>query len=344
MDTQTSETCWFCETNEADSSACVVEKLYRGEKGNWETVEVSIPRCSNCVKVHAEIASPQPQSKEPKKIPIMGSYSANLSSVLLGTLAVAGFFLITFLTNDEGLGCVITGGITLAGAVLWAIIGGLKQVKANTQLLSELGIKGEHFSGSHPDVKNLTEEGWNTGEPPRPKKARVPKPRPVKRVTRDRVSGLQKFTRNMKAKTRRGLDGISSDLNFRKLERDGNIDGLIDALNHEDLGIRRKAAAALGRLGNPRAVDSLIMVLTDRTMIAGQHLQLLEDVAKALGEIGDQKAVNHLRSVAEQEYSIRVAADSLEDAQRQAAEIKRNIASFKGAAKEALAMIRAKGK
>ena len=54
----------------------------------------------------------------------------------------------------------------------------------------------------------------------------------------------------------------------------------------------------------------------------------MEDVVKALGEIGDKKAVKHLKSAAETELSFSVAAVSLEDAQRQASEIKRNIDSL----------------
>ena len=139
-----------------------------------------------------------------------------------------------------------------------------------------------------------------------------------------------------------GLFAGLSKPNIKKLERDGNIDGLIDALNHEDLGIRRKAATALGRLGNPRAVDSLIMVLKDRTLIAGQYLYLLGDVAKALGEIGDEKAEKHLKSAAKTEYSASFGATSFEEAARQASEIKQQIDYFKDAAKEALDKIRAK--
>lgn len=190
MNTHTRETCWFCAIHEADPFASIIEKLYRGEKGDWEIREVSIPRCSNCQKVHTEIASVelvnlQPQFLKGKQIQIMSGIYVPLSSfliwVLVGGVVVGGFLLLGY-TSDPVLSCVITGGILLAGVVLWGIIGGIKEVRARNQLLNDLGIKDKATSIKYPDVLNLIEEGWKIGEPPLPKKPPATEPIPVKPV------------------------------------------------------------------------------------------------------------------------------------------------------------------
>ncbi|NWJ46053.1 MAG: HEAT repeat domain-containing protein [Chloroflexi bacterium] len=60
---------------------------------------------------------------------------------------------------------------------------------------------------------------------------------------------------------------------------------LINALNDEDSFVRGKAAEALGKIGDPRAVEPLILALNDEDSFV-HYL-----AAIALGEIGDQRAV-----------------------------------------------------
>ena len=129
-----------------------------------------------------------------------------------------------------------------------------------------------------------------------------------------------------------------------KMEKNRDVGGLIEALKHKDVGVRRRAAGALGRFGDPRAVDPLIGILTDSDVVlGGESLYLQGDVARALGEIGDERALEALESAAQRSYGgILSGVSSLEEAAREAAESKRRIDYFKEAAKEALERIKAK--
>jgi HEAT repeat protein len=75
------------------------------------------------------------------------------------------------------------------------------------------------------------------------------------------------------------------DIEALKDERD--IQGLISALRHPDLGVQWAAAAALGSLG-PEAIDHLLRRLPARNRAV--RLGIIE----ALGEIGDPRAVEPL--------------------------------------------------
>lgn len=141
--------------------------------------------------------------------------------------------------------------------------------------------------------------------------------------------------------------GILSGLfkqSVQSMEKNKDIEGLIENLNHRDINVRRQAAAALGRLGDLRAVEPLISILTDTSIVhEADSLFLQGDVAKALGEIGDERAVKALESSMDKSYStIAGGFSSLQEAARQAAESKRRIDYFKNAAKEALEKIKAK--
>ena len=131
-----------------------------------------------------------------------------------------------------------------------------------------------------------------------------------------------------------------------EMEKNKDIEGLIKNLKHKNLNIRRRAAGALGRLGDSRAVEPLIGILTDTGIVLEKDsLYLQGDVAKALGEIGDERAVKALESSTDRSYStIAGGFSSLEEAARQAAESKRRIDYFKEAAKEALEKIKTKKK
>ncbi|GAH57844.1 unnamed protein product [marine sediment metagenome] len=49
-----------------------------------------------------------------------------------------------------------------------------------------------------------------------------------------------------------------------KMEAKGDVKGLIKALKHKDQDIRQRAVEALGKIGDARAVESLVQVLRDK--------------------------------------------------------------------------------
>ena len=93
--------------------------------------------------------------------------------------------------------------------------------------------------------------------------------------------------------------------NVKKMERDKDIYGLIEALKHNDLDVRREAAIALG-------------------------------------EIGDKRAVKPLKRAIEADYTSFGGFSSFEDAVSYGAEMHRRINYFKEAAKKALGKIEGK--
>lgn len=77
--------------------------------------------------------------------------------------------------------------------------------------------------------------------------------------------------------------------NIQKLKARGDVQGLIKALNYEkDKTVCRDAALALGQIGDERAVEPLIDALKE-----GDRL-MRRTAALALGEIGDERAVETL--------------------------------------------------
>jgi HEAT repeat protein len=80
--------------------------------------------------------------------------------------------------------------------------------------------------------------------------------------------------------------------NIEKLEAKRNVQGLIKALSYEkDWQVQRNAAAALGQIGDARAVEPLSAALKDSNWIVRQN------AAEALGKIGDARAVEPLIAV-----------------------------------------------
>jgi HEAT repeat protein len=88
--------------------------------------------------------------------------------------------------------------------------------------------------------------------------------------------------------------------NVQQLKSKGDVDGLIEALEYQDdHNIRLAAATALGRIGDPRAVDPLISALEDQPRVR-------EVAAMALGEIGDPRAVESLiRALEDADWELR---------------------------------------
>ncbi len=76
--------------------------------------------------------------------------------------------------------------------------------------------------------------------------------------------------------------------NIEKLVARWDVDGLINALNHRDYRIRKKAAEALGEMKDKEAVDALIKTLKD------ENSEVRKAAAYALGRIGDERAVKPL--------------------------------------------------
>ncbi|MBN1451854.1 MAG: HEAT repeat domain-containing protein [Anaerolineales bacterium] len=96
----------------------------------------------------------------------------------------------------------------------------------------------------------------------------------------------------------KGKDGrVNSDV-IRLLGRLGDaraVETLIAELESNRLfGVRSAAAAALGRIGDPRAVEPLIAALQDRDIL------VRDSAAEALGQIGDPRAVNPLIAALEE--------------------------------------------
>ncbi|WP_319642264.1 HEAT repeat domain-containing protein [Methanovulcanius yangii] len=77
--------------------------------------------------------------------------------------------------------------------------------------------------------------------------------------------------------------------NVSLLEEEKNIDGLILALTDPMFPVRGDAAKALGKIGDPHAVEPLIGILTDdpKDLVRGL-------AAQALGQIGDSRAIGPL--------------------------------------------------
>ncbi len=83
--------------------------------------------------------------------------------------------------------------------------------------------------------------------------------------------------------------GLFGPPDVDKMEKKNNIKGLIKALrNGRDWGVNREAAEALGKIGDPRAVEPLIAVIKDEG---------ISEAARALGKIGDSRAVAPLIAV-----------------------------------------------
>lgn len=97
------------------------------------------------------------------------------------------------------------------------------------------------------------------------------------------------------------------------LGESGNADGvleLIEALSHSDGNVRRLAASALGKIGDPCGVEPLLTLLATET-----KPQVRQYAIKALGKIGDSRAYSVLEQIAanraEQDYNIKAAQQAL---------------------------------
>ncbi len=89
----------------------------------------------------------------------------------------------------------------------------------------------------------------------------------------------------------RFLDYFSKP-NVKKLEKNMDIDGLLDTLQYKDDKIQKKAVVALGNVGDHRAVEPLIKIINvDQNKSSGSEIIKLRILAaEALGKIGGKKA------------------------------------------------------
>ncbi|RMF83541.1 MAG: NACHT domain-containing protein, partial [Nitrospirae bacterium] len=74
------------------------------------------------------------------------------------------------------------------------------------------------------------------------------------------------------------------------------VEPLLQALGDESRGVRRAAAEALGKLGDPRAVEPLLQALGDR------YSDVRLAAAEALGKLGDPRAVEPLLQALRDEW------------------------------------------
>jgi HEAT repeat protein len=89
--------------------------------------------------------------------------------------------------------------------------------------------------------------------------------------------------------------GIFGPPDVEKMEVKRNVGGLIKALRYKKNDVRKAAAAALGKIGDARAVEPLIATLKDK------YFKLRQTAAWALGYIGDARAVEPLIAVLKDE-------------------------------------------
>ena len=96
-------------------------------------------------------------------------------------------------------------------------------------------------------------------------------------------------------------------LKLAKLKERGDVKGLIKYLKHEKSNLMRATAVnILGEIGDARAVEPLIAMLTENPYES--------NVMRALGDIGDARAVEPLVAMLKYEdWSVRkAAAEALE--------------------------------
>jgi len=132
---------------------------------------------------------------------------------------------------------------------------------------------------------------------------------------------------------------------IKKMLNAGDVNGLTQAFMlakmQEDISVQKEAVLALGSLKDRLCVPSLIKILNDEKLFYSlDQLSLLADIAWALGEIGDERAIAPLKKLTKIELGTGLGGgSSFEDMMRQAAQIKNAFDNVKDQAKKAIEKI-----
>ena len=104
---------------------------------------------------------------------------------------------------------------------------------------------------------------------------------------------------------KRDKEPTISELEMHNLQENQDVEGLIKALDYkDDYEIRSKAAKALGDIGDKKAVEPLIQALRDEYF----HVRL--EAVKALAKIADERTIKAFISVFENEKEVSWVLDS----------------------------------
>lgn len=118
----------------------------------------------------------------------------------------------------------------------------------------------------------------------------------------------------------------------------------IDNLQSEDIYTQKRAAEALGRMGDQSAVMPLIKALKDKSVFGSKsYFELMGCIAVALGKLGDERAIKPLRGLIRIKLGDSyVSANSLEEATKQLKETQAALEWAKEKAKESIEKIQQK--
>lgn len=78
---------------------------------------------------------------------------------------------------------------------------------------------------------------------------------------------------------------------IKKMEKEKNISGLIEALNSNQIQVRREAAFSLGKVGDVNVITFLLSALNDKDQYVRRQ------AVDALGNIGDISVLDKLSEI-----------------------------------------------
>ena len=273
----------------------ILSKLTRGaEEIPFESKDFKIPRCQLCKNEH--------NWREKKNSSFLLRTLDSSSDTLIGIVFLGvGIFSGILVHNTSG--SVITailGGLGIGFVAAIIILKLLNWILHETPELED--IKCTAYDDEYPLIKKYLDEGWSAYSPEELAKlnqcnwdiAAEMVNEELKRLMRIH-KGPEKQEENEKQdkveETFVGpyiskLAGTKADQAVEELAKIGTpaVEPLISALENTDLIYH--AAEALGKIGDRRAVEPLIAVLTD-----SHECEHYDSVVRALGEIGDARAV-----------------------------------------------------
>ena len=142
--------CWFCKTNTAQDEFLLQKNMYNpkyrrvGQHAEYDTIEISIPRCKDCASVQKKATS-------------------------IGGLYVV--FLVIFAILATVVGYMIERKIEVANLSIYIGIGafviGLVMIVPFIKIIGpKLGKGGGPHWATFPDINALMKKGWLVGKPP----------------------------------------------------------------------------------------------------------------------------------------------------------------------------------